>query len=104
MLLTCRGNKMSKRALDSLPQFMEEPAFKETWNVLKTEFDLASELIRARMEAGMTQEEVAAKMGISQPAVAKMESGRNVSFKSLRRYATAVGKSLRFTIEPDTHA
>lgn len=92
---------MSERVLDSLPELMATPAFKEAWDSLESEFDLAAELIRARLEAGMTQVEVAQKMGISQPAVAKMESGRNVSFKSLRRYATAVGRPLRFAIHPD---
>lgn len=92
---------MSERALNSLPKPMRKTKFREAWDSLETEFDLAAELIRARAEAGMTQGEVAARMGVSQPAVARMESGRNVSFRSLRRYAAAIGRPLRLTIQPD---
>lgn len=92
---------MSKRVLECLPELMRKPAFREAWDALEAEFDLAQALITARMEAGLTQADVADKMGVSQPAVARLESGRNVSVRSLRRYAAAVGRPIRFTIQPE---
>lgn len=55
------------------------------------EFALARELIATRTRAGFTQAELAARMGTSQSAVARMESGQLPSIKSLLRYAKAIG-------------
>lgn len=62
--------------LDSLPEMMKNPKFKKDRNVLVPEFSLASALVEARVLAGMTQAQVAEKMGVSQPIIARMESGR----------------------------
>ena len=48
----------------------------------------------------MTQADVAKKLGVSQPVIARMESGRNISIKSITRYATAVGRPIRLEILP----
>jgi hypothetical protein len=42
--------------------------------------------------------------GVTQPAVARMESGKNVSIRSLSRYATDVGKPIQLVINPATAA
>ena len=56
------------------------------------EFALARELIRARTRAKLTQEEVAARMGTTQSAIARLESGRRPpSLATLRRFAEATG-------------
>ncbi len=56
------------------------------------EFALARELIRARTRAKLTQEEVAARMGTTQSAIARLESGRrSPSLTTLRRFAEATG-------------
>lgn len=53
------------------------------------------ELIRkARKEAGMTQQQLAARMGSSQPHVARLEQGRHMSIKSLNEVAAALGKEV----------
>ncbi|MBQ4567194.1 MAG: XRE family transcriptional regulator [Desulfovibrio sp.] len=74
--------------------------YKEAYEALESEFAIARALIKARSEAGMSQSDVAARLGVTQPAVARMESGKNVSIKTLRRYATAVGKKIQIVIRP----
>ena len=51
-------------------------------------------LRRLREARGTTQQAVAASMRISQPAVSKMESGRDVSVAQLREYIAALGGEL----------
>lgn len=54
--------------------------------------DLRWALIQARKRAGFTQADLAEVLGISQPAVAQIESmGNDPRLSTLRRYALAVG-------------
>jgi DNA-binding transcriptional regulator YiaG len=78
---------------------MKDPAFKAEYDRLEPEFALARELIGARAKAKLTQGEVARRMGTSQSAVARMESGRKMpSTASLQKYARAVGRELRIAL------
>jgi transcriptional regulator with XRE-family HTH domain len=60
------------------------------------EFRLADDLVRLREARGLSQRDLAAKLGISQPAIAKIESGRaaNLQLKTLVRFVTALGGEL----------
>lgn len=51
-------------------------------------------LAQLRKSQGKTQVEVAAALGVSQSAVSKMESGRDVSVAQLREYIAALGGEL----------
>lgn len=85
----------------SLEAWRNEPGFAEAYDALGPEFDLASALIRARGEAGLSQDDVARRMQTSQPAVARLEGGRgNPSVNTLRRYAAATGARLRIVFDP----
>ncbi len=72
-------------------KWRQDPKFIEEYEAIEPEFELARELIMARTKAGLSQQEVAKKMGTSQPAVARLESGHKPSLKSLERYAKVVG-------------
>ena len=76
-----------------------DPAFKKAYDALEDEFAALAELLKARKEAGLTQADVAQRMGVSQPVLARIESSlgsRNhaPSLSTLRRYAQACGKRL----------
>ena len=74
---------------------LKQPAIRSEYEKLAPEFAVARTLIAARMAAKMTQGEVAKRMGTSQSAVARMESGRALpSTSSLIKYAEAVGRKL----------
>lgn len=61
---------------------------------------LAGELVARRVELGLSQTEVAARMGTSQSAVARLESGDvDVRLSTLERYAAALGIRLEFRLE-----
>ncbi len=82
--------------------WLKDPEFRAAYDALEEEFALAQALIKARADANMTQEEVAEKMGTTQTAVARLESGRSMpSTRTLQRYAKATGTRLRVSFEPE---
>ena len=59
---------------------------------IRNEFEISAELVKARMRAGLSQAELAARMGTSQSTIARLESGQTLpSTKTLLRYAQATG-------------
>jgi len=56
---------------------------------------LSDELVARRLELGLTQTEVAARMGTSQSAVARLEAADgDIRLSTLERYAAALGGRL----------
>lgn len=78
-----------------LEKKMKNPAFRKEWDTHEEEFELAKEIIRLRIKAGMTQKDLARRIHTSQPSIARLESGgyRNVSLSFLRRIGGALGVS-----------
>jgi predicted transcriptional regulator len=75
---------------------LANPKVKAEYDALAPEFEIAAELLRARLRAGLSQTELAARMGTSQPAVARLESSDTLpSTKTLLRYARATGSKVR---------
>jgi transcriptional regulator with XRE-family HTH domain len=64
--------------------------------------ELTQGLVARRKALGLTQEQVAGKIGVEQSAVAEFESGRSDPLMStLRRYARAVGAKVGHELVPD---
>jgi DNA-binding XRE family transcriptional regulator len=78
----------------------EDPGYGREYEALEAEFGLVEAMIKARTRRGLTQAQVAERLGVAQPAVARIESGKNVSLKTLRRYADAVGCKLQVRFVP----
>ena len=82
-------------------KWMKDPEYRREYEALEEEFALASAIIEARSRAGLTQEELAARMETSQSAIARLESGRVIpSGRTLKRFAKATGTRLRISFEP----
>ena len=79
-------------------RMLKNPKVKAEYDALEEEFALINELLSARSRAKLTQAEVARRMGTSQSAVARMESGRAPSLSSLRKYAHAVGRKVEIKL------
>src|SRR4030042_4790270 len=64
---------------------------------LNEEFSFLDEFLKARSVAGITQAEVARRIGTTQSAIARLESGRgkhSPSLATLRKYARVLGYRL----------
>jgi ribosome-binding protein aMBF1 (putative translation factor) len=73
-------------------RLLANPKVKAEYDALAPEFEIAAELIKARVRAGLSQAELAARMGTSQSTIARLESGQTLpSTKTLLRYAKATG-------------
>src|SRR5499427_8523297 len=63
---------------------------------------LVGELADQRRSAGLSQTEVAARMGTSQSAVARLEAGdADVRASTLERYAAAIGSQITWRLQAD---
>jgi len=80
-------------------RWKKDPAFAAAYADLEVEFALLRQLLLARQQAGLSQAEVAKKMGTKAPAVTRLETSLSESRHSptiatLKKYATAVGCKL----------
>jgi len=90
---------------ESLQNDLQNPEFRKAYQALEGEFAALDALLAARREAGMTQEQVAAKMGVSQPSLARVEASlgshrHSPSLEMLRKYAAAVNCKLEIRLVP----
>jgi len=63
----------------------------------REEFVILDEILAARREAGLTQSEIAKRMGTKAPAIARLESSlasgkHSPSLSTIRKYAAALGR------------
>jgi transcriptional regulator with XRE-family HTH domain len=72
------------------------PGFKE---IAARRRALAEDLLARRVSSGLTQTEVAARMGTSQSAVARLEAGEaDVRLSTIERYAAAIGQLIEWRL------
>jgi transcriptional regulator with XRE-family HTH domain len=89
------------RISDMHKRWMEEPDYRKAYDALEGEFDLAKAVLQARNRVGLTQAELARKMGTTQPVLARLEGGRaRPSMRTLDRLARATGTRLLIKFEP----
>ena len=80
---------------------LARPDVRREYEELKEEFEILDEILKARAEAGVTQAEFAARMGITQSAVARLETAmgkHSPSIGTLKRYAAALGFRLQLRL------
>ena len=82
-----------------LNEWHDDPEFQAAYDALETEYVLLRELLQARRDVGLTQAEVAERMGTKAPAVTRLEtslsgSRHSPTIATLKKYAHAVGCKL----------
>jgi len=80
---------------------LENPDVRAEYERLEEEFLILDEFLKARAAAGITQAEIAARIGTTQSAIARLESGRgkhSPSLATLRKYAHALGCRLELRL------
>ncbi len=73
-------------------ELLAKPETRAEYDAQAPEFAAARELIAARARAGVSQSELAQRMGTTQSAIARLESGKSTpSLRTVQRYAAALG-------------
>lgn len=76
--------------------WLKSPGYKESFDSTQTEFELARQLIETRIKRGLSQSELALKMGTSQSSIARLESGKSMpSMRTLSKFAKATNSELQ---------
>ena len=82
-------------------KILANPEVQKEYGSSALEYEVAYSLILARVNAKMTQSEVAEKMNTTQSVIARLESGKHFpSLQTIYRYAIAVGKSIDLHVQP----
>jgi transcriptional regulator with XRE-family HTH domain len=66
---------------------------------------IEQELVALRNASGLSQRQLAAKLGVKQPVIAKLEAGktRNIGLQTLVRAVKAMNGSIEISITPKGH-
>ena len=80
----------------------QRPGFKDAYDSLELEYAVASQMLKARAKAGLTQDAVAERMGTTKSVISRLEgAGRHTpSLATLKKYAAAVGCELQIKLVP----
>lgn len=98
--LRYHASAMSK-ARHHKAQWRKDHRAKNARDAMTPELEIAQAIIAARVQAGLTQEEVARRMRTTQSAVARLETANSLpTLKSLYRYASATGTRPEIKLVP----
>ena len=82
-------------------QLLTDPEIKAEYDRLGPIFAVVGEMIEARRAVGLTQTDIATRMGTSQSVVARLENARHMpTFAMIARYAAAIGRRLDIRLVP----
>lgn len=83
-------------------QYRRDPGLRKRVEARLAEMRLEQELVALREARGLSQTDVARRLGVTQPAIAKLESGRakNFGMQTIVRYVTACGGALKVEVLP----
>jgi len=82
---------------------LQRDGVRQAYDTLEPEFSLLREFLRARQQAGVSQAEIARRMGTKAPAIARLESSltsgqHSPSIATLKKYASALGYRLEIKL------
>ena len=83
-----------------LAKNLKNAEFNELYTKTRPLFEIKKKLIKARIDAGLSQAKIAKLMNVSQSVVARFESSTNADFKfsTLQKYVEACGLKFNFSL------
>lgn len=77
-------------------ELFKRPGFKKAWEETRLEYEIARAIIKARIEKGLTQAEIAKRMNTKQSVISRVENAKTMpSLAFLKRLAEVLGTSLQ---------
>ena len=84
---------------EHIKEQLKNPEFVKEYEALGEEYEVVRQIIRARIAAGLTQKELAERIGTRQSNVSRIENGNsNPSIATLKRIAEATGTKLQIAL------
>jgi len=81
---------------EHIKEQLKNPEFAKEYEALGEEYEVVRQIIKARIKAGLTQKELAERIGTRQSNVSRIENGNyNPSIAILKRIAQATGTKLQ---------
>ena len=81
-------------------ELLSDPATKREFDRLAPRYAVISTIIEARIKKGMTQKDVADKIGTKQSAIARLEAGNtNPTIEFLEKIAAVLGAKLTIQLQ-----
>jgi transcriptional regulator with XRE-family HTH domain len=82
-------------------RWIKNPSYRKAYAESSMEFEIAKEVIQARMKSGLSQEALAERMHTSQSAIARLESGSSLpSLRTLSKFAQATNSQIHIQFKP----
>ena len=79
--------------------FERDPDLKKAYDALELEFSIIEQVIRKRLEKGLSQKQLAEKVGTKQSAISRLEGGNsNPSVAFLEKISKALGGKLQISL------
>lgn len=98
MKKTTERNRTSLNEI--IDERMKDPEFAQAWTETELEDQIKRMLIQTRIDAGLTQKELAERSGIRQSNISRIENGSAIpTLLTLDAIARGAGKKLKITIE-----
>jgi DNA-binding XRE family transcriptional regulator len=93
------NNKISASWEDVENELLKDPATYDEYKSLEPEYKIIRQMIKIRTEQGLTQKELAVKIGTRQSNISRLESGEyNPSLQFLKKIAKGLNKELIVSI------
>ena len=84
---------------EHIKEQIKNPELAKEYEALGEEYEVVRQIIRARIAAGLTQKELAERIGTQQSNVSRIENGNsNPSMAVLKRIAEATGTKLHVAL------
>ena len=86
---------------DYKEKVLQNQKVKAEYDALQPEYDIIQAMIDARLSQNITQKELAARTGITQADISRIENGtRNPSLSMMKRLAQGLGMQLKLEFMP----
>lgn len=81
-------------------KYKNDPEFQEAWDEIELEYEIARQIIKRRKELGMTQKELAEKIGTTQSVISRIENGHNISLDYLMKISEQLKCRPKIELQP----
>ena len=95
-----RGELREKPWSELKDEFLKDEEIKAEYEALRPQYELIKQVITARTQQGLTQEELAQRAGTKQSNISRFEGGNyNPSLEFIQKLAHGLGKELQITLK-----